>query len=317
MKSSMSKNADLKYIPVNLINKNPENPRIFFRQEEMERLLTSIKTKGLLQPIAVYREGGRYIIIDGERRWRTFIKLNLSTIPAIIQEKPSELDNILLMFNIHGLREQWDIYTIAMKIERVIDLLKSKNTLEPTEMELSEETGMTRGQIRRAKQIIALPTRFKEMLRVDLAKPKNEQQFSEDFFLEMENSLRAVKNNFPETIFNLNVIRDVLIKKKLSKIIKSVTDFRKLTKMSTAWKNTGFPKNETVKNIRLLFEDNKIGINEIYERTVEDLYYDKKITDNANNFLSKIEKLSTTHLNDGNLKSALIRIRNQINKLLN
>ncbi|MBK6936712.1 MAG: ParB/RepB/Spo0J family partition protein, partial [Chitinophagaceae bacterium] len=101
----MSYKADLQNVPVALIERNPENPRIFFRQEEMEQLYVSIRTKGLLVPISVYEDNGKYVIIDGERRWRTFLKLNYDTIPAIIQDKPTPLDNLLLMFNIHGLRE--------------------------------------------------------------------------------------------------------------------------------------------------------------------------------------------------------------------
>ena len=175
----MSYKADLKNIPIELIDRNPENPRIFFRQEEMEQLYVSIKNKGLLQPIAVYKDKDRYIILDGERRFKTFLKLNYPSIPALIQNKPSVLDNLLLMFNIHSTREQWDIFTIAMKIERVLILLKESKGSEPTESELSEETGMTRGVIRRCKTIIALPQRFKEMLRLELDKPKKEQKFSE------------------------------------------------------------------------------------------------------------------------------------------
>ena len=159
----MEYKADLKNLPIGKIKKNPENPRIFFREEEMDKLYISIKAKGLLVPISVYEDKGEFYIIDGERRWRTFIKLNYETIPAIIQDKPTELENLLLMFNIHGLREQWDIYTIAMKIERVFNLLADKLKRDPTELELSEETGMTRGVIRRCKMIISLPDKFKTL----------------------------------------------------------------------------------------------------------------------------------------------------------
>lgn len=314
----MSYKADLKNLPIELIDRNPENPRLFFRKEEMEQLYVSIKNKGLLQPIAVYKDGERYIILDGERRWRTFLKLNYSTIPAIIQEKPTRLDNLLLMFNIHSTREQWDIFTIAMKIEKVIELLTDKKGYTPTEIELSEETGMTRGTIRRCKTIIALPERFKELLKEELEKPKNEQIYSEDFFLEMENSLRAVKKNFPSTVENIDKVRDVLIVKYKDKVINNIVDFRKLTKIATAWKNIGFSKRKTINVLNSLFEYNDISIDKIYGQTVEGLYGDKAIFNNANNFFSKIESLSFEDLNDdNNLKEALIKIKNKIEILIN
>lgn len=314
----MSYKADLKNLPIELIDRNPENPRLFFRKEEMEQLYISIKNKGLLQPIAVYKDGDRYVILDGERRWRTFLKLNYPTIPAIIQEKPSKLDNLLLMFNIHSTREQWDIFTIAMKIEKVIELLSDKKKYVPSEIELSEETGMTRGTIRRCKTIIALPDRFKDLLKEELDKPKSEQIYSEDFFLEMENSLRAVKKNFPQTVENIDLVRDILLKKYEKKIINNIVDFRKLTKIATAWKNINFSKSKTIEALNKLFELNDVSIEKIYTETVEGLYGDKAIFNNANNFYSKIESLTQKELKeDLNLKEALIKIKNQIEVLIN
>lgn len=313
----MSYKADLKNILVNKIERNPENPRLFFRQEEMEQLYLSIKNKGLLVPISVYDDGGNYVIIDGERRWRTFIKLNYETIPAIIQDKPSPLDNLLLMFNIHGLREQWDIYTIAMKLERVVNLLIDLNGYYPTETQISEETGMSRGVIRRSKMIISLPERFKEMLKIELEKPKRNQEFSEDFFIEMENSLRAVNKYFPNLIIDINSVRDILIDKYRIKVINNVTDFRKLTKIATATKNLNISNAKVINALNIIFSNNDIGIESVFRDTVEPLYDGKIMISNANNFLQKIENLSFNDItNQVNLRMALIRIKNQIENLI-
>src|ERR1700676_1895064 len=116
-------NSDLREIRVDQIDRNPENPRIVFRPSELETLTESIRRYGVQVPISVFKEGRRYVLVDGERRWRCSVKLNKATIPALIQEKPSPLNNLLLMFNIHALREQWDLLTIALKLPRVITLL--------------------------------------------------------------------------------------------------------------------------------------------------------------------------------------------------
>ena len=311
----MEYKADLKNLPIGKIKKNPENPRIFFREEEMDKLYISIKAKGLLVPISVYEDKGEFYIIDGERRWRTFITLNYDTIPAIIQDKPTELENLLLMFNIHGLREQWDIYTIAMKIERVFNLLADKLKRDPTELELSEETGMTRGVIRRCKMIISLPDKFKTLLGEELIKPKKEQRFREDFFLEMENSLKTVNNNFPETIAEVDNVRDVLIEKYLDKTINNVTDFRKLTKIATAWKNINYSADETVKVLNLLFTRNHIGISDVYEQTFSSLYGDRVFNNNAKNFLLKLESIEINDI-DKQLREMLLMIKEKINSLI-
>src|SRR5712664_890114 len=101
-------NAKLEQIPPDSIDRNEENPRIIFRPAEFEELLESIRVRGVQQPVSVFQKGGRYVLIDGERRWRCSLKLNRSHIPALVQSKPSPLENLLLMFNIHWLREQWD-----------------------------------------------------------------------------------------------------------------------------------------------------------------------------------------------------------------
>jgi ParB/RepB/Spo0J family partition protein len=126
--------SELLTIPLEKIRRNPENPRINFRTEELDELTESIRRYGVQVPISVYREGKEYVLIDGERRWRCSLKLNRSTIPALIQPKPDPLKNLLLMFNIHALREQWDLLTIAMKLPTIIKLLqKQAGGKKPTE----------------------------------------------------------------------------------------------------------------------------------------------------------------------------------------
>src|SRR4051812_34431721 len=129
------KSSTLRQIDPKSISPNPENPRVVFRQEEMESLLISIDQNGVQVPITVYREGNGYVLIDGERRWRCARKLGHKTIPALVQEKPSELENLVLMYNIHALREQWDYFTIASKLERMIELFEEENQYYPNERE--------------------------------------------------------------------------------------------------------------------------------------------------------------------------------------
>lgn len=156
--------ADLRDIPLDRIDRNPENPRILFRTREMEELLESIQRYGVQVPISVYKEAGRYVLIDGERRWKCSLKLNKKTIPALVQDKPDALTNLLLMFNIHSLREQWDLLTIALKLPRIIRLLTDKNGAAPNERQLADETGLPRAQIRRSKLLIELPDTYREQM---------------------------------------------------------------------------------------------------------------------------------------------------------
>ena len=200
-------------IPPERISRNPENPRLVFRTEELDTLLLSIRKFGIQVPVTVYEDGNRYVLIDGERRWRCASKLNLQKIPALVQPKPSDLDNLLLMFNIHALREQWDYLTIAHKLPKIIDLFKLEHSCEPNEIELSELTGLTRGQIRRCRLLLDLPEKYRSILFNELDLPKSKQRLSEDFFIEMERSLKTVSKRLPEVLGNIDTARDVLIEK--------------------------------------------------------------------------------------------------------
>src|SRR5438046_1575760 len=134
--STDASETQLKQISPDLVERNPENPRIIFRSAEFEDLLESICVHGFLVPISVYRKGKRFVLIDGERRWRCSLKLNKPTIPALVQDEPTPLENLLKMFNIHWLREQWDLLTIALKLPRIIDLLSADLGRIPNEREL-------------------------------------------------------------------------------------------------------------------------------------------------------------------------------------
>ncbi len=169
-------------IAVDRIDRNPENPRIHFRQSELEQLLDSINRIGIQVPISVYKEGKRYVLIDGERRWRCCAKLGIDRIPALIQAKPSALENLLLMFNIHALREQWDLLTIALKLPSIIERLTESDGEPPNEKTLASRTGLTRAVIRRCRYLLDMPDEYHEMMLLELAKPKVQQKFTEDFF---------------------------------------------------------------------------------------------------------------------------------------
>src|SRR4051794_25820591 len=116
-------NLPLLEISPDSVKPNPDNPRLIFREDDMNELLQSIQEVGIRVPISVYADGKKYVLLDGERRWRCSKKLNLPTVPAHIQAKPSRLENLLMMFNIHNVRVDWDIMPMALKLAQVRDML--------------------------------------------------------------------------------------------------------------------------------------------------------------------------------------------------
>ena len=69
---------------INDIDPNIDQPRQHFDQESINELGKSILEHGVVQPILVKQNNGRYTIIAGERRWRAARTVGLEKIPAII-----------------------------------------------------------------------------------------------------------------------------------------------------------------------------------------------------------------------------------------
>jgi len=305
--------SELKEIRVDQIDRNPENPRIVFRPSELETLMESIRRYGVQVPISVFREGKRFVLIDGERRWRCSVKLNKIHIPALIQEKPNPLTNLLLMFNIHALREQWDLLTIALKLPRVIDLL-SKNGKAPTEKALAAETGLPRGLLRRCRLLMELPPKYREDLLDELNRPKNQQKLTEDFFIEMERSLKTVERAIPAAIDEKDRIRDVLIAKYKTGTIRSVTDFRNLAKIARAEKVSVDAKSATTA-LRRVFQKNGYSVEQAYKDTVSEAYSERDLLTRIESLIYKLDDLQPDSIDDS-LRSALATLAKRLSSIL-
>ena len=75
--------------PIELLRRNPEQPRRHFGEDEIEELAASIREKGVLQPILVRPAPGaegEWQIVAGERRWRAAQRAELKTVPILVRE---------------------------------------------------------------------------------------------------------------------------------------------------------------------------------------------------------------------------------------
>jgi ParB family transcriptional regulator, chromosome partitioning protein len=312
--TSGAKGAKLEQVRVDQVEKNPENPRIHFRQKEMDELMASIAVHGIQVPISVYRERGRFVLIDGERRWRCALKLNLPTVPALVQEKPDRLNNLLLMFNIHALREQWDLLTIAMKLASVIELLERSKGTRPTEAEISRQTGLARGVIRRCRLLLELPQEFQRHLDEELKKPKREQRLTEDFFIEMERALKTVERAVPAVIDNKNRVRRVLIAKFKSGVIENRVHFRNVARIARA-DETLVKREDASAALEKLFTRNDYSIQQAYEDTVEDSYAGRELSTRISGIVKRLRGIKPESL-DQNSRRELRELVAVARKLL-
>ncbi|HLU61311.1 MAG TPA: ParB/RepB/Spo0J family partition protein [Gammaproteobacteria bacterium] len=86
---SRAPDAELREVPVDLLQPGKYQPRTDFAQEPLQELADSIRVQGVVQPIVVRPlDGGRYEIIAGERRWRAAQLAGLHEIPAVVRRVP-------------------------------------------------------------------------------------------------------------------------------------------------------------------------------------------------------------------------------------
>ncbi|NPV02124.1 MAG: ParB/RepB/Spo0J family partition protein [Brevinematales bacterium] len=144
---------------------NPHNPRLVFNQDDLNDLKQSISKVGILVPITVYENTKnypkeKYVLLDGERRWRCAKELGMNSIPANIIDEPEDVtQNILFMFNIHHFRTEWELFPTALKLEILINQLATES-----EKILSEFTGVNKSTIKKCKMLLWYPKKYRNIL---------------------------------------------------------------------------------------------------------------------------------------------------------
>ncbi len=146
-------------IDITLIDRNPNQPRKSFDEEALKSMSASIKSYGVLQPILLVKtEGGRYMIIAGERRFRASLLAGLNKIPAIIKDlTPQEIQEISLIENLH--RENLNAIEAA---EGIRELMENHNL---TQEEVAVRIGKSRPYVTNTLRLLQLPEEVKELVK--------------------------------------------------------------------------------------------------------------------------------------------------------
>lgn len=84
------KDSKLTELKLSDVVRDEDQPRHDFDPEALEALAASIREHGVLQPIVVTKEDGKYKIVAGERRWRASKIAGLEKIPAIVRTLDSQ-----------------------------------------------------------------------------------------------------------------------------------------------------------------------------------------------------------------------------------
>jgi ParB/RepB/Spo0J family partition protein len=298
----------LQNISTNDIDPNPQNPRMFFPEDTLSVLCESISKVGILVPLLVYKDKkGKYVILDGERRWRCALKLSLPNVPVNIIAEPDTITNLLTMFNIHNIREAWQVMPAALKLEVIMRILKTKN-----ERKLSELTGLKVGNIRRLKRLLTYPKKYQDLI----LKNTSTGDITADFFSELFPIFGLIKNNIPE--INQEFSQEDIIEKLLEKfrrgIIKAAREFRILAKIIRAIKK-GINKDKIENIVKKVISDPELSINQAFEITVRDKYETDSLIRQCDNLL-KILSSDYILINDPSTIETLRTLQKKIADVL-
>ncbi|MEO8813159.1 MAG: ParB/RepB/Spo0J family partition protein [Caulobacteraceae bacterium] len=81
--------AGTRDIAIELVHRNPDQPRRAFDAAALDELAASIRERGVIQPILLRPlpgGEGEYQIVAGERRWRAAQQAGLRAIPALVRD---------------------------------------------------------------------------------------------------------------------------------------------------------------------------------------------------------------------------------------
>lgn len=153
-KSASNNDADIANgvleIEIGLIDRNEEQPRKSFDEKALKELAQSIKQHGIIQPLILQKNGDRYQIVAGERRFRAARLAGLKKVPAIIKEyTEQEMSEISIIENLQ--REDLNPIESAKAIARLIEQFNL------TQEVVADKIGKSRPAVANTLRLLTLP----------------------------------------------------------------------------------------------------------------------------------------------------------------
>lgn len=132
-------------------------PRRNFDKAALEELASSIKEHGVLQPIVVVKQGNKYQIVAGERRWRASQLAGKTTIPAIVRTLDAQ-NKLELSIIENAQREDLNA------IELATAYAKLKEQFNLTNEEIGKRVGKSAASVVNTMRLLRLPDEAKKAM---------------------------------------------------------------------------------------------------------------------------------------------------------
>ncbi len=140
------------------IDTNPYQPRTEFDPDEITSLAESLSDHGLLQPIVVRKEGDRYQLISGERRWRAAIQAGWQEVPATVREADDQ--QVAEMTIVENLQRK-DLGPL----EKAVSFRQYLERFGASQDELARRLSIDRSTVANLIRLLELPLAVQELIR--------------------------------------------------------------------------------------------------------------------------------------------------------
>jgi ParB family chromosome partitioning protein len=147
-------------LPIDQIDQNPYQTRTHWNEAALNELASSIKVSGVLQPVTVRSNNGRFQLITGERRWRASQIAGKTTVPAIVRQVSNE--QAMEMTIIENLQRE-DLNPIEQA--RAYERLSQEFSL--TQEQMAQRTGKERSSVANFMRLLKLPHEIQKMVEND------------------------------------------------------------------------------------------------------------------------------------------------------
>ena len=172
--------SKIRDIPINLIDEFPNHPFKVRDDEDMQRLVESVKERGVITPATVMeKKGGRYTLVSGHRRKRASELAGYKTLRCEIVEM-SEEEAIVRMVESNYQRSQIlpseKAFAYKMRLDAIkkqgkrTDLTKDEEYGIESAQKIGEQVGESESQIRRYIRLTELIPELLELVDVNSLK---------------------------------------------------------------------------------------------------------------------------------------------------
>jgi ParB family transcriptional regulator, chromosome partitioning protein len=148
-------------VPVEFLRPNPRNPRRDFADADLDELASSLREKGIIQPIVVRpvgSSGERFEIIAGERRWRAAQRAGLHDVPIVsVDVTEDEALQLAIIENVQR--------TDLNSIEEASGYQALINDFKHSHDEIAKTVGKSRVHITNTLRLLKLPDKVQSLVR--------------------------------------------------------------------------------------------------------------------------------------------------------